>query len=405
MRRVKGTAQRSIKFQALCAMGLLSFISYDLIRSPLLPLFARELGADPESIGLIVGASTITGILIKLPAGTLSDYLGRPRMLLAGLCVFAFAPLLYGSVQEIWQLIMLRFFHGLATGIFAPVSMAVVADLFERGRGEAMGWYTAFAQAGRLSGRVLGGYLIMWAGFGWAFQLSAMAGVVALTLFLLFNRADGQGNRQAHVPAWSSREQLILGLKQVAGDVRILVTSGMEAFQMLASGALMAFLPLYGISVGLNAGQVGLLFGVQGLSSVFIKPVMGRLSDRWGRRPMIVSGQVVCAGIVILIPWLESFWLLLSVSFLFGFGEAVIGSSTSVYVADLCRVRSLGSAMGVFGTVMDVGHASGPILSGFLITFLGYRGGFGIIGSLLVLMSLVFILISKDARNGAEKGR
>jgi hypothetical protein len=53
----------------LCAAGSLAYCSYAMCRSPLLPLFARELGADAPLIGLIVGASTLTGVVIKLPAG------------------------------------------------------------------------------------------------------------------------------------------------------------------------------------------------------------------------------------------------------------------------------------------------------------------------------------------------
>jgi MFS family permease len=112
-------------FWLLCVISLLAFISYDLIRSPLLPLFAERLGAHPEAIGLIVGISTITGILFKLPAGTISDLLGRRRLLFIGLSVFAVAPYFYFGVTQTWQLTVLRAFHGLATAIFAPVAMAV----------------------------------------------------------------------------------------------------------------------------------------------------------------------------------------------------------------------------------------------------------------------------------------
>ncbi len=157
----------------------------------------------------------------------------------------------------------------------------------------------------------------------------------------------------------------------------------------------MAFLPLYGMTVGLHPGKIGLLFGIQGISSILAKPVMGRISDQFGRRPLIIAGQIICASTVIYLPWVEAFWLLLSLAFVFGFGEAVIGTSTSALVADLCQARSFGSAMGVFGTIKDMGHASGPILSGFLVSFLGYRSGFGIVGGLLVIMTVIFLFAIK----------
>jgi len=381
-------------FRLLCLIGFLAFVSYDLIRSPLLPLFAERLGARPEWIGLIVGVSTITGILLKLPAGSLSDLLGRRRLLLIGLSVFALAPYFYFGVSHVWQLILLRAFHGLATALFAPVAMAVVADLFREGRGEALSCYSSFTQAGRLSGRMIGGYLLVWFGFQQTFAVCAAIGVVLIALFLILKLPEDRSKTAVpRLPEGERHESLaalLQGLREVGRDRRVLVTSGMEAILMTASGALMAFLPLYGINVGLHAGEVGLLFGMMGIASILARPVMGRLSDRIGRRPLIMTGQIICAGVMLLLPWTDGFKGILLLSLIFGFGEAVIGSSTSAMVADLCKEKSLGSAMGVFGTVMDIGHAGGPILTGFLIGLSGYTGAFSGVGVLLLAVTALF---------------
>lgn len=399
---INDTQRRS--FWLFCSIGFLAFVSYDLIRSPLLPLFSKELGAAPQTIGFIVGASTITGILFKFPSGMLSDYLGRPRMLFMGLLVFATAPYGYLLVDQIWQLLILRFLHGLATAIFAPVAMAVVVDLFRQGRGEALGWYSAFTQAGRLLGRMAGGYLILWVGFGQTFGISA---VIGLVLLLLFSRLMMYGSfkNEFHRTTGPRKQETLQGMREVVSDRRILATSGMEALQMLASGALMAFLPLYSITVGLHAGQIGLLFGIQGVSSILARPLMGRVSDRLGRRHLIISGQVICAIVIGLIPWMGNFWTLLVLAFIFGLGEAIMSSSTAALVVDLCGSRSFGSAMGVFGTIMDVGHAGGPILSGFLIGLFGYRFAFGFIAVLLILMTVVFILMVTEPKMKQDIGK
>jgi len=70
-------------FAQLCAAGFLAYGSYALCRTPLLPLLARQLGGTPETIGLVMAASTITGVCLKLPAGAWSDVLGRGPLLLA----------------------------------------------------------------------------------------------------------------------------------------------------------------------------------------------------------------------------------------------------------------------------------------------------------------------------------
>src|SRR5512138_1311037 len=112
----------------LYVVGFFGRHSYDLARSPIIPLFALYLGAGPEAIGLVVGISTVTGIFFKLPSGALSDLIGRRKTLLAGLVVFAVLPFTYLLVSNYQILILIRFLHGFATAIYGPVAMAVVMD-------------------------------------------------------------------------------------------------------------------------------------------------------------------------------------------------------------------------------------------------------------------------------------
>ena len=87
---------------------------------------------------------------------------------------------------------------------------------------------------------------------------------------------------------------------------------------------------------------------------------MGRISDRYGRQPLLFWGMWVCALPFALIPWFQDFAVLLALAAVFGLGEAVVTSSAAALVADYCREDHLGSAMGTFGTIFDVGHAAGP---------------------------------------------
>lgn len=384
-------------FWVLSFVSLLAFVSYDLIRSPVLPLFAESIGAGPEAVGMIVAASTITGILLKLPSGALSDLLGRARLIWIGLAVFALGPFFYSFVNAAPILTFLRFVHGLATAIFAPVAMAVVVDQCGARRGEALGWYSAFSQTGRLAGRAVGGYLLMAVGFTGVFGIAGIFGVAALVLFAAsIQKASGSG---ATIESIGSR-QFLDGVAQIASDRRILSTSGMEGLTMFAAGALMAFLPLFAIERGLSVGEAGLLFGAMGLASIVAKPVMGALSDRWGRGPLIVAGQFICAAVMFHLSGASGFMGFVLLAALFGLGEAVVGSSTSALVADLSRRRDHGSAMGVFGTVMDVGHAAGPLLSGFLIGRFGFGPTFTTIGFILAIVTVLFLLSAAGRGEG-----
>ena len=100
------TTSRS--FTLLCTVGVFCFISYNMVRMPVLALFAESLGASPERIGLIVSVSTLTGVFLKLPSGALSDIYGRRLLLQIGVVAFGLPPFLYPWVTDLDALTALR---------------------------------------------------------------------------------------------------------------------------------------------------------------------------------------------------------------------------------------------------------------------------------------------------------
>lgn len=393
-------------FTALCTVGFFARLSYALARSPVLPLFALYLGAGPEGIGFAVGISTVTGIFFKLPAGALSDIIGRKRTMLIGLVVFAVMPFTYLLVNDYQLLVVIRFFHGLATAIYGPVSMAVVADIAGAKKGEMLSWFSSITIIGNLLGAPLGGFILHnMAGapspalpdFQMAYLVSGVAGMLSLFLAvgILHNGKNGVDDKNPK----KAYKRFISGIKEVMSDKRIVITSSMEGLQNLTVGALEAFLPIYAVIVaGLNEFQAGLLWGIQVVVTIVSKPVMGRTSDRFGRKPLIVIGMLLCAGAFGAIPLLKDFYALMTAAIFFGLGEAFITSSSAALVADICKEKHFGTAMGTFGTIFDIGHASGPILAGFLIARYDYGYSFGIMASLLIVAIPVFMATVKTER-------
>ena len=381
------TTSRS--FLLICTVGIFSFVSYNMVRMPALSLFAESLGASPERIGLIVSVSTLTGVLLKLPSGALSDIYGRRFLLRIGVVAFGLPPFLYPFITDLDALTVLRFLHGLATAIFAPSALATVAELYRERRGAALGTYTACTQSGALLGPFLGGYLIHTAGFSTAFVTAGVFGCIGMALFYSLHldvavpQRKDQGMAAVLAEMWK-------GFAAVAKNKIVLITSVTDGAKMIANGALMAFLPLYGVSAGLNPREVGLLFTVPALTSFFSKPIMGRVSDRVGRQPLIMIGLLICAATFVCIPYVAMFPMLLMLSAGFGFGEAVVSSSSSALVADSSEFKRLGAGMGMQGTIMDIGHASGPLLAGVLIANLSYSQAFAIIAGIQLLAGFVF---------------
>ena len=381
--------QPTRSFVLLCLVGLFCFISYDMVRRPALALLADSLGANPFMVGMMVALSTVTGIFLKLPMGVLSDVLDRQRIMIGGVLAFALPPFFYPFVSDLSTLGILRLIHGIATALFTPLALAMVGEWFAQQRGEAFGWYTSATQGGGLLGPMIGGAIVYQYGFSPAFLLAGILGMLAAVFFwhIPKNPPPTLVDDHSFSKLWP---ELRKGICRVCQSPPILMTSLVEAAKMVGNGTLMAFLPLYGLSIGLNAAEIGVLFGVQALTSFISKPFMGRISDKRSRQPLIVSGLCLCAVMVVLIPHIQGYTLLLFIAGVFGFGEAVVTSSTTALVADLSQGKGIGAGMGLRGTIMDIGHAGGPLIGGLLIGSLGYVGGFFCIGGILLLTAIYF---------------
>jgi MFS family permease len=405
----------------LCLVGFSARLGYQVARSPVLPRFAEELGTQTWLIGLIVGASTITGVFVKFPAGALSDILGRRRMLLLGAIFFAFPPFLYFLVQEPYTLLALRFLHGLATAIFSPVAAAAVADLFQNERGERLGWFASANEMGSAFGPLLGGAVLVTLvapglfKFYITYLIVGVLGVV--TLLLALRLPIGRGNQSADptpataspsVSGWNLFRQ---GMGEVLSNRPILITSSVEAAMFLGVGVLLAFLPLYAKNiVGLGDAYLGLLIWVPLVMAMAGKPLAGRISDRIGRKPVILMGLALCVVVLPLVPVTTNIAALLFEGAVFGLGMAIVTPSTNALVADLCKSRNYGAAMGVFGTIWDIGEASGPILAGVLIAGFGnletasaYFTTFSIISLIMVFVGVLFAVSTTESSVAPQK--
>lgn len=392
-------------FTGLCAVGFLARASYALARTPVLALFAASLGVGPEAIGFAVAISTVTGIFFKMPAGVLSDVIGRTRTLFIGLTVFAVVPFAYLFVSSYEALVVVRFFHGFATAIYGPVVMAVVLGVAGSKRAEMLSWFSSVTIIGNLIGAPLGGFLLTWMAAGQEPNLRhfhIVYGVVAalgmssllLAIWVMKGKWD-QPNHTSGRTLSAVWKQFRTGVTEILMDRRVLLTSNMEGVQNLSVGALEAFLPIYAVMIcGFSAFQAGMLWGVQIAVTIISKPLMGKFSDRHGRQNLLFWGMFVCVVPFVLIPWFSSYTVLLLLSAIFGLGEAIVTSSAAALVADFCKDDNLGSAMGTFGTIFDVGHASGPLLAGALIGLTGsgsdYRLSFAIVAALMVIAAVVF---------------
>jgi hypothetical protein len=191
------------------------------------------------------------------------------------------------------------------------------------------------------------------------------------------------------------------GLAEVLRTPPIFVAAGIEAVMYLGYGAFLGFLPIYAKKVGLNDAEIAIVFGAQLTLAMVAKPIAGRVSDRVGRIPVIVVGLLLCAAALPLIFRSESLTVFLLAAPLLGVGVGAVTPVTNALIADLSSARRLGAAMGVFGTIWDIGEAAGPMIAGFLIGDLGYARTFDVLAVVIALVTVGVMALVRDPKAAA----
>ena len=357
-------------------------------------MFADSLEASASQIGAVAAVSTLAGILFSIPAGLLSDRFGRKKMLLAAGIVFASAPALYLFSAHIWQLAVIRFYHGLATAIFMPVAMAYVSDLHEDAKGEKLGWFSTATLCGRFIAPLTGGAILGLFGtkvspiaFQSVYMVCLVAGVIAL--FASF-RVQAQISVYTEKLNW---RESVNTLKQLVSNSRLLTIGLVEAAVLFMYGTIEVFLPLYALQQNLNTFQIGVFLSAQIITLAVTKPAMGKFSDQHGRTPQIIWGSSLGVFAALALSFSTGFVPILIVSTLIGLSLSVVTSATSAAVAEISHFENRGSAMGIFGTIMDVGHSAGPLVSGMVAASFGFKASF-IVAALVIGLAIMVFSIS-----------
>ena len=378
-------------------MGLFAILSSTMSKNPVLPLFAESIGTPEYFMGFVAAASTIPGILVSLPAGSLSDVFGRRKVLILSGVIFASAPFLYLLVALPWQLIIVRFYHGFATAIFVPVANAAIAERFPKRRGEKMSIFSSVTVVGRGVAPFLGGYILSATSSNYydLYVSVGVAGVVALLVAMILPRKQFTGNEEQGVKMRESKG-FLSNWKEVIQNRGVLVVSAVESGIYYTFGAFEFFLVLYAQSIGLEEFLIGVILGLQLLMVALSKPFMGWLSDRIGRRIPIIIGLIVASVPLIVTSLADSFLELVAVSVVYGLGFSLVTSSTVALVSDLARKELYGASMGFLSTIMDVGQALGPIITGFILaTSAGFFGAFVALGGILLVFSVFFFMTTR----------
>jgi MFS family permease len=187
---------------------------------------------------------------------------------------------------------------------------------------------------------------------------------------------------------------MLRGWLEIARNRSALVVSFVQASQYYCFGVIEFYLVQYMTLVaGFNALEVSVVMGVQIVSLIVSRPLLGRVSDRYRRRIPIVFGCILSGVLLFLIPFTAEFVVLLIISIGYGLGFAMVVSSTAPLMVEVTSSSLVGTSMGFLSTVMDVGQVLGPIISGIILaTALAYLGLFWSLTVLLAAAAVVFFV-------------
>ena len=364
------------------------------MRLPLVPLFARRLGASTVQVGMINAGFMLAATALSLPLGLMSDRLGRKRLILAGMAISALTSLLLLVARAPWHVGVIYLFAGIGLACFSPAMMSHVGDCVPpRYLGRAYGWYTSALYLGMAMGPGVGGALAT-GGFGLAFGVSAViTGATALLGALRVPPALPPAPRTATAGTLSA------DFRQIVRTPAVLACWIATFFSTFAWGALFAFFPLYARDQDISVAHTGLIFTVQAAANALFRIPVGHLQDRSGnRRPFILWGNALF-GLLIALTGLFREELPLYVLFS-GIGGAMAATFTAIgaVLSESVATRVRGLAMGGYNTCIYGGFMASAATLGVVIERSGYAAGFAIAGLACALSSVATAVFLRRAQ-------
>lgn len=340
----------------------------------MLPTWAAAQGATKGEVGIVVGLASVAAVVTRLLSARALDRRGRRPFALSGLALFAAASALLPLSGSLGALLVLRAFQGVGWGFATTAISSLVADLAPASRrGEAIGIWGLAPTVAMAVGPLAGGGLARLGGAAAAFLGTALLFVVALGLLVPVAEPPRAGS--AAVRGVFPRGALL--------PCAVLFLSS------LSYGAIVAFVP---VELGSSPGGTGAWFAVYAVSILLVRPLAGRLSDRHGRRAVVVPGLLLGAAGVALTGLSKGPLPLAAAAALYGVGIAGLSfPALTAWTVDRSG-EARGAAMAAFYGSYDLAialgaSALGPVYERFGFAALNLAGAAGIVAAAALALS------------------
>lgn len=339
------------------------------------PYYATSVGAEIWFIGSFTAAFLITSALLSSPFGSLSDRIGRKKLIQAGLLADVFLGTLTGLIQR-WQfLLIIRALNGIATAAVRPVAEASLIDQVSRDRrGEALGFFLTATLVGWFIGPVFGGAIQFFSetslgltlenSYRVPYFVDSGFSVIAMGLVAWkVKETRGHGSTKERKDR-ADGESVKLG-GWILQSIRVLyittLTNGFAVgfiapVSVLFLGAMFRAIPF----------QIGVILSVSGLIGILCNFLAGRLADMWGRKPVIAIGSLSSRLASLGLPFTSDLWQATGVMAFRSLGINVSMPAGRALRADLVPAKIRGKLFGRFTAFFYAGMVAGALLGPWL---------------------------------------
>lgn len=362
--------------------------------TPLLPVYAEELGATGVWIGLTFSSFAIVQAITGPFIGGLSDRFGRKTFIVAGLLVYFVGALGYLTAGTFYQVLAFRALSGLGTGLIFSCARAYIGDMVPPGREGR--WFGLFATADIVGfgiGPLVAGVLREISGFDSVFiGMALLMGSSAVIVALLLPKHPPYASRPE-----DDDEDVARGLVAALHDRLVLALTLNMSLISLSFGATLSFLAVK-LEDGLGAAPIiiGVAFALQNLASGTSQPGVGRLADTLDRRLLVSVGLGWTGLMLFSLGFAESIPLVLVVLVGMGAGSAISQVTASAMQVVAGRRVGMGAVLGLSSAGQGVGILTGSVLGGLLVDQFAIDAAF-FFGAVVMLAGIpLFVVLSRN---------
>ncbi|MBJ7338179.1 MFS transporter [Mycolicibacterium sp.] len=367
--------------------------------APVLPQYARNFGVSIAAATFVITAFALMRLCAAPVSGVLVQKLGERRIYLTGLVIVAVSTGACAFAQTYWQLLVFRSLGGFGSAMFTVSSLGLMIRISPPdARGRVAGLFSSAFLVGSVGGPVLGS-LTVGLGLSAPFVIYGVALLIAVAVvFVQLRHSSLAAPEEQSEPAISLRTAL--GNRAYRAALFSNFATGWSAF-----GLRIALVPLFVVEVlGRGAGMAGLALATFAIGNVSVVVLSGRLSDRVGRRRLLIVGLAVSAVSTALVGFTTSLPLFLVAAYVTGAATGMFISPQQAAVADIIGSKARGgTAVATFQMMSDFGAILGSLAVGQIAEHLTYGMAFVISGAILVAAAIGWVFAPETRpRTGTE---